>query len=105
RSGLSFKGFDFSILFTGTAQGSFNLAGYQFVNSPFYQTAGNVMTWQYDGRWTPEKAANGDEILYPRATLNGGAGGGVNFRASDLWLSSTDYIRIKNVEIGYNFQG
>lgn len=104
KTGLSYKGFDLNVLFTGTARGSFNLAGYQFVNSPFYQTAGNVMQWQFDGRWTPEKLSGGEKVLYPRATMNGGAGSNANFLASDLWLISTDYLRLKNVEIGYRFQ-
>lgn len=102
KAGFSAKGFDVSVLFTGAAKGSFNLANYAF-NTPFYQTAGNVMQWQFDGRWTPEKAANGEKALYPRATINGGTGGNSNFLTSDLWLISNDFKRLKNVEVGYTF--
>ncbi|WP_276485632.1 SusC/RagA family TonB-linked outer membrane protein [Paraflavitalea pollutisoli] len=100
KAGGSFKGFDLSMLFTGSAHGSFSLANYQF-NMPFWQTAGNLLQWQYDGRWTPEKAAVGQTILYPRATMHGGAGGTANYLASDLWLVSSDFVRLKNIEIGY----
>lgn len=103
KAGGSFKGFDLSLLFTGTAKGSFNMANYQFL-TPFFQTAGNALKWQYDGRWTADKVARGEKILYPRATINGGTGGNSNFMTSDLWLLSTDFARLKNLEIGYTLQ-
>lgn len=102
KGGLSFKGFDISFLFTGSANGSFNLANYAF-NTPFFQTAGNLMQWQYDGRWTADKVASGEKILYPRATMNGGTGGNANYLASDLWIVSNNFIRLKNAELGYTF--
>jgi TonB-linked SusC/RagA family outer membrane protein len=104
KTGFNYKGFDLSALFTGSAKGSFNLAGYQFVNAPFFQVAGNVMDWQYEGRWTPEKVASGQEVLFPRATINGGAGQNANFLNSDLYFIRTDYFRLKNLEVGYRFQ-
>lgn len=106
RGGFNYGGFDLTMLFTGTAKGSFNLAQYQFVNSPFFQTAGNIMDWQFDGRWTADKVAKGAtaDIKFPRATINGGAGGGANFLTSDLWLIRSDYFRLKNIEVGYRFQ-
>jgi TonB-linked SusC/RagA family outer membrane protein len=101
KAGFTFKGFDVSVLFTGQAKGSFNLANYEFTNGPFFQTAGNVMQWMYDGRWTADKVANHQQILYPRATINGGAGGSANYANSTLWLVSNDFKRLKNMEIGY----
>ena len=103
KGGMNWKGFDLSFLFTGTRNGSFNMERYQFVKGQFFQTAGYVLDWQYDGRWTPEKVAAKETIHFPRATMHGGAGGIGNFLASDLWLVSTDYIRLKNVELGYRF--
>lgn len=102
RAGINYKGFDLSLLFNGSAKGSFNLANYQF-NTPYFQTAGNVLQWQYDGRWTAEKAAAGESISYPRSTIHGGTGGNANYLTSDLWLISTDFFRLKNIELAYTF--
>ncbi len=101
KAGLSYKGFDVSVLFTGQAKGSFNLANYEFANGSFFQNAGNVMQWMYDGRWTSDKVANHQQVLYPRATINGGTGGSANYTSSTLWLVSNNFKRLKNVEIGY----
>ncbi|TDO24246.1 SusC/RagA family TonB-linked outer membrane protein [Pedobacter duraquae] len=100
KTGLTYKGFDLSVLLTGTAKGSFSLNNYAF-NTPFSQTAGNVMQYMFDGRWTADKVARGEKILYPRATMNGGTGSTTNFIASDLWTISSDFMRLKNVELGY----
>lgn len=102
RAGINYKGFDLNLLFNGSAKGSFNLANYQF-NTPYFQTAGNVLQWQYDGRWTAEKAAAGESISYPRSTIHGGTGGNANYLTSDLWLISTDFFRLKNIELAYTF--
>jgi TonB-linked SusC/RagA family outer membrane protein len=101
KLGFSYKGFDVSMLFTGQAKGSFNLARYEFTNGSFFQNAGNVMQWMYDGRWTADKVAKNQQILYPRATMNGGTGGSANYSNSTLWLISNDFKRLKNMEIGY----
>jgi TonB-linked SusC/RagA family outer membrane protein len=100
KTGLSFKGFDVSALLTGTAKGSFNLANFSMI-TPFFQNAGNVMSWEYEGRWTADKVARGEEITYPRATLNGGSGGTSNYMSSSLWIKSNSFMRLKNIEIGY----
>ena len=100
RAGFNYGGFDLNLLFNGAAKGSFNLANYQF-NTPYFQTAGNVLQWQYDDRWTAEKVAAGQKIGAPRATMHGGTGGNANYLTSDLWLISTDFFRLKNVELAY----
>lgn len=100
RAGANWRGLDIAFLFNGSARGSFNMANYQF-NTPFFQTAGNVLQWQFDERWTQEKVDAGQPISAPRATIHGGTGGNANYLTSDLWLISTDFIRLKNIEIGY----
>lgn len=98
---LGYKGFKINVLFIGTAQGSMMLEG-TYIRNPFYNIVGAAMQWQYDGRWTPEKAAQGAEISYPRASLrtNLNVNGMPN---SGFWLRSTDFIRLKNAEISYAF--
>jgi len=102
KAGFNFKGFDVSSLFTGTAQASFNMANYDFTNT-FFQNAGFVSQWMYDGHWTADKVARGEEIKYPRAQINGVRNTSNNYLASDLWIVSSSYLRLKNIEVGYTF--
>lgn len=95
-----FKGFSFSALFTGSAQGSFLMDNFYLLN-PFYMTNGAALEFQYQGRWTPEKVEQGITPTYPRASLR--TFSTQNGLASDFWIKSTDHIRLKNIEIGYTF--
>ena len=97
KLGFSYKGFDLNMLFTGTAQGSYYI---RRISIPFYKNAGNAFKWQYDGRWTPEKVASGEEITYPRGTFNSTTTSH-NFLDSDFWMRSSDHLKLKNVELGY----
>ena len=57
----------------------------------------------YDGRWTPEKVASGEKITYPRVTYNYTFTDN-NFIASDYWMKPLDFLRLKNIDIGYTFR-
>jgi TonB-linked SusC/RagA family outer membrane protein len=98
KIGFNYKGFDVSSLFYGTAKGSFYMPPGMVI--PFFKNAGNAFQWEYDGRWTPEKAASGATITYPRAVMNG-TGSSNDFLTSDFWLLSNNFIKLKNVEVGY----
>jgi len=99
---FQYKGFDLSALFLGTANGSFYVN--QTITQSFNKGIGNVFQWEYDGRWTPAKAAAGDPITYPRPVLTTREPGTSNFSTpSDLWLVSNSFKRLKNLEIGYTF--
>lgn len=97
---LNYKGFDLSALFIGTANGSYMLNDGYLI--PFYKNAGNVLQWEYDGRWTPEKAVSGAKITYPRATF-ANATSDNDFLTNDFWLISNNFLKFKNAEIGYTF--
>ncbi len=97
---LGYKGFRVNLLFIGAAQGSIVLDNL-YIRNPFYASTGAAMQWQYDGRWTPEKAAQGAEIIYPRASMR--TNDNINGVTSDFWLRSKDFIRLKNAEISYTF--
>lgn len=100
KIGFSYKGFDVRVVISGTAQGSFYLTR---ITSPFFKRAGNAFRWQYEGRWTPEKAAAGAKITYPRAVYNADQNH-YNFGPiSDQWMLSSDHVRLKNLEVGYTF--
>lgn len=86
--GANYKGFDISVLFQGAAKGSLSA-------STMFQI-GNVNGIPSEihlKRWTPETK---DVAELPRL-------GGPNFDMSTFWLRPTDYLRLKNVELGYNF--
>jgi len=97
---LQYKGFSLSVLFTGTAKGSFLMTDF-YLRNPFYQNTGAAMKFQYDGRWTPEKAVQGIEPTFPRASLR--TYSTISGVTSDFWVKSTNHIRLKNLEIGYTF--
>ena len=100
RLSMNYKGFDLSALFVSTVNGSYYLnTGYTL---PFYKRAGNVWKWMYDGRWTPEKAASGAEITYPRSTFDATSSDN-NWLTSDFWMVSNNFVKLKNVELGYTF--
>lgn len=97
---LAYKGFDLRLLFTGSANGSYYLnSGYTM---PFFKNAGNAWLWQYEGRWTPEKYAAGENITYPRATYSPTTAHN-NYLQSDYWMVSTNHFKLKNIELGYTF--
>ena len=93
--GLSFKRFDFSAQFTG----AFNAT--RLLQETFREPMGDTNTkglllYQYEQRWTPETAST---ATLPRATL---AHKTNNYKDSDLFLVNSNYVRLKNLEIGYN---
>jgi TonB-linked SusC/RagA family outer membrane protein len=97
---LAYKGFYISALFTGSHQGSMPMTSFYILN-PFYMTSGAALQFQYDGRWTPEKVAQGIEPTFPRASVR--TYDSQNGEMNDLWLRSSQFFRLKNVEFGYTF--
>ena len=85
-TGFSYKGFDISALFQGAARGSLMASTLLQIGN-----ANGVPSAIHQKRWTPETR---DVAEYPRL-------GGVTFDASTFWLRPTDYLRLKNVELGY----
>ena len=59
----------------------------------------SIMRWQYEGRWTLEKAANGEDITYPRFTLDGNQQR--NNKNADFWMADASYLRLKNIQLSY----
>lgn len=95
--GFEYKGFDFSMLWVGATKTSRVL--YETFRVPLGDTYDrSLLQYQFDNRWTPETAATAE---LPRASLDGSKN---NYRDSDLWIKDASYLRLKNIEIGYNFQ-
>ncbi|MCZ4222169.1 SusC/RagA family TonB-linked outer membrane protein [Pedobacter rhodius] len=91
--GFAFSGFDFSVLLQGVANRNLLLTGnseWEFQNGGFGQAYEHHLD-----RWTPATAAT---ATYPRLTV------GNNFNndiVSSFWMHSGNYLRLKNVELGY----
>ncbi|MEZ0487310.1 SusC/RagA family TonB-linked outer membrane protein [Fibrella aquatica] len=90
--GFRWRGFDLSALVQGVANRQIYLQGpsmWAFQNNGFGQAYE-----QHLDRWTPTNT----EGTYPRVWI----GNNVNNQAtSSYWMRSGDYIRLKNVEVGY----
>ena len=95
---LAYKGFSVSLLFSGSAQGSFAMRDYLIV--PFSQDQSTPLSYM-TGRWTPERYAEGKEITYPRMSTN--LATSQNNETNSFWLRSTDHIKLKNIEVSYDF--
>lgn len=89
--GLVYKGFDFAMLFQGTQGRTTSIGGY---SNPFINGA-KPQSYFVDKFWTPEL---GNGAQFPRLTTEQNSN---NTQNSTLWLRNADYIRLKNVEIGY----
>lgn len=95
--GFEYKGFDFSMLWVGATKTSRVLE--ETFRKPLGETYDrSLMSHQFTDRWTPETAAT---AKLPRATIDGVKN---NYRDSELWVKDASYLRLKNVEIGYNFR-
>lgn len=86
--GAQYKGFDVTALFQGAMGGVF----FQSTESGDF---GNFLKSFYDNRWTGENPS----ATYPR-TYNRSNEYWVN-QSNTFWIHRTDYIRLKNIEIGY----
>jgi len=88
---LTWKGFDFSILFQGAAGHSIRI----YTESG---DIGNYLKYFHDNRWTVDNPSS----VYPRAHSRGDTyySGGA-FSDNTYWLFDRDYLRLKNLEIGY----
>jgi hypothetical protein len=87
---LTYKWFDFSMMFQGAAARSYYLNGVGIWETD------NFNQWHKEA-WTAERYANGDNITYPRLD----PGSNASKQPSDFWLSDGSYIRLKNIELGF----
>ena len=95
NTSLHYKGFDFSMLWTGADHVSRQLNGY--FRDQFGSTNTSALTqWVADNSWTED---NPNAIL-PRISFTNRVH---NNRDSQAWMINSRYVRLKNVEIGYTF--
>lgn len=107
---LRWRDFDFNLHFQGAGKSTQVISGktvWAFSEGRW----GQILSDLVDDRWidheTAEKlgiAANENpNAAYPRMPdVDGTMGRGNNYRASTFWMRDISYIRLKNLEVGYN---
>lgn len=96
--GFEFKGFDISMSWAGATNTSRMLD--ETFRVPFGHTSNrSLLQYMADNRWTAETA---ETATFPRLTILGRQN---NSRDSDFFLRDASYLRLKNLELGYNFTG
>ena len=89
---VNYKNFDLSILFQGAA------GGLLFIGTESGDI-GNYLQYSWDHRWSVDNPSSVDPRLANRGDTYYTGGG---FGNNTYWLRSSNYIRLKNVELGYN---
>jgi hypothetical protein len=94
-STVNYKSFDFSFLFSGIAKSSM-----MYNNWGVDETGivGFYSGWHLNA-WTPERYLNGEKITYPALSASGSS----SAKANEFFLLDRSYLRLKHVELGYNF--
>lgn len=103
---LTWKAFDFNVLFQGSGKSDFFISGnsiYPFNGSE----TGNILKKVADpgDRWISQEisgdpSTENPDALLPRLSYGGNAN---NYRNSTFWLRDGRYLRLKNLEFGYHF--
>ncbi len=90
---LAYKSFDFVASLYG------QIGGMNTIDAPgFAITRGGEQTsaWMFEQRWTGPNTSN----YVPRVVAGDPND---NYRRSSFWLRSTDFLRLQNIQIGYDF--
>jgi hypothetical protein len=90
---MSYKNFDFSLLFQGSQGGLTTLFNGEFGDW------GNYYKYQHDNRWSIDSPSREHPRLASRGDTWYTDGGYGN---NTYNYGSTDYLRLKNIELGYN---
>jgi TonB-linked SusC/RagA family outer membrane protein len=86
--GAQYKNFDLSILFQGAAGAE------MFISTGEMGSIGNYLEYIYENRWSVDNPSSEHPRIADRANQYFSGG-------NSYWLRDTDYIRLKNLEIGY----
>ena len=88
---LKYKGFDLNVLFQGASGAAIHI----YTESG---DIGNFLKYSFDHRWTIDNPSSTDPRLASRGDTYYTGG---NFGQNTYFLYSTNYIRLKNLELGY----
>ena len=94
---VEYRSFDIGMFFRGQSRVSYMLGGEGFI--PFKEGGdrGNLFEKALD-RWTVENPRQ--DAFYPRLSIGNTEN---NYRSSTKWLYDGSFLRLADVEIGYNF--
>ncbi|QNK61619.1 SusC/RagA family TonB-linked outer membrane protein [Pedobacter sp. PAMC26386] len=95
--GFNYKDFDFSALFQGVVNKEVVLP--PSLMSAFSNGNGYVLDYTTENRWTPQNPVN---ATLPRLTLGTNTN---NQQPSSFWIQNANYVRLKNIELGYTISG
>jgi TonB-linked SusC/RagA family outer membrane protein len=87
------KGFDVSVLFQGAT------GGLLYIGTESGDI-GNYLQYSYDNQWTIDHPSSVNPRLANRSNTYFTGGGAMN---NTYFLRNSNYLRLKNVEVGYNF--
>lgn len=93
--GFNVAGVDFSVLLQGVANRTYQQTDYAFGSGGDRQGYAYLL-----GRWTPETA---ETATYPRLTLGADPTNTPYLNNSSYWTRSGEYLRIRNIDLGYTF--
>lgn len=98
---MSYIGFDFSSFFSGSTGATVNLLNYSRQMMAFVDN-GNAYEWAKNAwAYYPEQGIDTRaSATYPRLTT---VENNNNYRASSFWIRNNDFMRLKNIELGYDF--
>ncbi len=94
---LRYKSFDLGFFFQGLGKTYRIIGGANFIPGSANGSMGNILT-NVNDRWTVENPRQ--NVFYPRLSDYQSAN---NNQASTWWLRDMSFLRLKNVEFGYNF--
>lgn len=90
--GAQYKGFDLTILFQGATGGELR------VGTDESGAIGNYLLHFYENRWRVDAPSSEHPRITDRSDQYYSSG-------NTYWMRSTDYLRLKNLELGYTFPG
>lgn len=94
---LSWKGFSANILFQGATSRDMYIEDVVRGQS----TGGYTMVYPYQlDYWMPDNT----NAKFPRIAMNSSVNGNNNYVTSDFWLVNGRYIRLKSLQLGYDFR-
>lgn len=93
--GFNVGGFDLQVMLQAQVDRNINLASYGNIFFPFRSNQ-KISTFVQDA-WTPQNSAT---AKYPRLSTLENAN---NYRTSSFWLRNGDFLKVRSLEVGYNF--